>query len=303
MAEAIVAMFVLLGGFTVIFRLFHTAMRYSSVIDAQQQKVRVAQNKLEEIRAWSRQHHQPIGPTLFSDWSAWDNTSGSDPDYPSIRWSVQVTPAALFSPCSLFEQAETVPSRRRRMPDSCKQIVVTADTGLGSPAVRLTTLIGQPSVDPVSTPCEVVVGGLPVTLTHKQDAEFTAALRTTDRQHQILDVFFRWTVDPDSGPATGTFSGPRTGRTTRIQHLISIPQSSGPQHVLYRVTEANLVRETGSAGVATVGNPMILATGLSGFKCWAEPGDLLVVVLTYPDRRVIQRLLGKVVCPGVGRNP
>lgn len=228
MAEAIVAMFVLLGGFTVIFRLFHTAMRYSSLIDAQQQKVRVAQNKLEEIRAWSRTQQQPVGSLLFSNWTAWHNTTGADPDYPAIRWTVQVLNADLASPCTLFEMAETTPARRRRMSDSCKQIVVTADTGIGSPAVTLTTMIGQPSVDPVNVPCEVVVGGSPVTLTHKQEADYTASLRTKDKQYEILDVFFRWSMDPNSGPATGTFSGPRTGRTTRIKNLISIPQSSGP---------------------------------------------------------------------------
>lgn len=233
MAEAIVAMFVLLGGFTVIFRLFHTAMRYSTMVDAQQQKVRVAQNKLEEIRAWSRHNHQPVGTVRFDDWSAWHNQTGSDTDNPAIRWTVTVTNNTLASPCTLFEAAESDATRRRLMPESCKQVLVTTDTGLGSLAVRLTALIGQPSVDPVSVPCEVVVGGSPASLRHKDTADYTASLRTTAQGHEILDVFFRWSMDPAAGPANGSFSGPRTGRTTTVRNLISIPQPSGPDLEIY----------------------------------------------------------------------
>lgn len=79
-------------------------------------------------------------------------------------------------------------------------------------------------------------------------------------------------------------------------------QNAHSQHVLYHLVDDSLVRETGSAVVVTVGNPMVLATGLTGLRCWAEPGQLLVVVLTYPDGRIIQRISGKVVCPGVERN-
>ena len=240
MAEAIVAMFVILGGFTVIFRLFHTAMRYSSLIQAQQEKVRVAQNKLEEVRAWSRVHHQPIGATAFSDWTHWDNTSGFDPDYPAIQWKVKVDAISLASPCSLFEMAENDVDRRRLMPSSCKQVTVTAFTGsetpvigMGQRPVVLTTYIGQASQDPTTVPCEVIVSGSPVTLARNATASYSVLLRTQADRYEILDVFFRWAMDPTVGPAVGNFSGPRNGRQTTIINRIRIPQNSGPPLDVY----------------------------------------------------------------------
>lgn len=228
------AMFVILGGFTVIFRLFHTAMRYSSLIQAQQEKVRVAQNKLEEIRAWSRVNHQPIGATAFSDWSHWNGTQGWDTDYPAVQWKVEVSALSLASPCSLFENAETDTTRRRLMPSSCKQVTVTAFTGSETPVVGmgqrpvvLTTYIGQSSQDPTTVPCEVVVTGSAVTLARNATADYSVTLRTQGARYQILDVFFRWAMDPTVGPAVGNFSGPRDGRQTTIVNRIRIPQNGG----------------------------------------------------------------------------
>lgn len=219
MAEAIIAMFVLLGGFTVIFRLFHTAMQYSNVIDAQQQKVRVAQNKLEEIRAWSRVNHQPAGPTPFTDWTHWHNLSGRDSEYPAIDWKVTVRNAPLSSPCSLFEKAETVVDRRRLMPDSCKQITVEANTGLGSHGVTLTTLIGQPATAEL---CQIELGTVgALNIKHNQHVDFTAKLQTVSAR-VILDMFYHWTVNSSLASGNGTFSGPRTGRSATLTHVIHV---------------------------------------------------------------------------------
>lgn len=79
-------------------------------------------------------------------------------------------------------------------------------------------------------------------------------------------------------------------------------QDAHSQHVVYRILNGGLMRETGSVGAPTTANPLVLATGLSGLKCWSEPGQLLVVLLSYPEGHVIQRISGKVVCPGVERN-
>ena len=86
--------------------------------------------------------------------------------------------------------------------------------------------------------------------------------------------------------------------------MIAVIQGGIAMFVLflyYRLVNDGLVRETGSVGGGTA-NPMTLANGLSGLKCWSEPGDLLVVLLTYPEGHIIQRISGKVVCSGVERN-
>ena len=227
------AIFLLLGGFTVVFRLFHAAMQYSSLIDAQQAKVRVAQNKLEEIRAWSRVNHQPVGSTPFSDWSHWHNTTGNDPDDPQIRWQVRAEAVTLASPCSLFEAVQTDATQRRTMPTSCRQLIVTADTGVGSKAVVLTSYVGQPSQDPVAHPCQVELspraptGGGSQTLNHDQEALYTARLFSNSPRGEILDTFFHWKVDNTVGQGNGTLSGLRSGREMGFRHRIRIKEASG----------------------------------------------------------------------------
>jgi hypothetical protein len=78
-------------------------------------------------------------------------------------------------------------------------------------------------------------------------------------------------------------------------------QAVHSQRVRYTLQNQSLVREVGPPS-GPLANPMALANGLSGFNCWSEPGQLLVVVLTYPEGRRVQRLVGKVVCPAVERN-
>ena len=78
-------------------------------------------------------------------------------------------------------------------------------------------------------------------------------------------------------------------------------QTVHSQQVRYTLQNSSLVREVGPKG-GPLGTPMTLANGLTGLSCWSEPGQLLVVVLTYPEGTRIQRLVGKVVCPAVERN-
>lgn len=230
LAEAIIAMFILLGGFTVTFRLYHSALQYSSLIEAQQLKVRVAQNKLEEIRAWSRQQHQPVGNVPFADWSHWHNTSGADADYPQIRWTVQALPVTLASPCTLFDSIQSDPSQRRTLTQSYRQLVVTADTGPGSRAVTLSTYLGQPSINPAPAgTCQIALGGATGTqvLHHRDQVTFQASLIRSSNAAEIYDMFFHWKVDNAAGQGNGTLAGLRTGRSMTFTHVIRIKQAAG----------------------------------------------------------------------------
>lgn len=232
-------MFVLLGGFTVIFRLFHASMQYGTIVDAQQQKVRVAQNKLEEIRAWNRSTHEPIGNLAFSDWTYWNDQSGSDGDYPEINWKVEVVDRVLYSPCELFESVKA-PIDQRKMNSSCKQVTVRVNTGnpegtalgMANRPVVITTFMGQPSVAPVpssTNPLEatnmvVSVAGGNSDLGHGDPSDpYTATLTTGGKP--ILDVFFQWTTAGDcAGTVSTTASG--TNSTVRVKHEILVPDTS-----------------------------------------------------------------------------
>lgn len=242
MAEAIVAMFVLLGGFTVLFRLFHTAVHYSNIVDSQQNKVRIALNKLEEIRAWSRSVHEPVGNVAFDNqWPYWHDQTGVDDENPEIRWKVEVISHHLYSPCSTFESIKPV-AERRSMERSCKQVIVrvnngdpeTTGLGMGAQPVVLTALIGQPSIAPIPqagnpqlySNMAVDVSGPPVSLGHNQIAAtpYTASLKTTSGR-EILDVFFLWNT---LGDAAGSMLqvGPGTNAVMQVQHRIKMPDGS-----------------------------------------------------------------------------
>lgn len=234
MAEAIVAMFVLLGGFTVLFRLFHTAVHYSNIVDSRQNKVRIALNKVEEIRAWSQSVHQPVGSEPFNDnWLYWNDKTGTDDENPEIQWKVKVLAHALYSPCQSFEAARPA-GQRRTMENSSKQIVVkvndgdpdgSAALGVSHQPVVLTTLIGQPSIDPAAAAnFQVDVAGADANLGHGGEAgPYTATLSTGGKE--ILDVFFHW----DSlGDAAGTIkqTGAGTARQVKVVHVIKVPDGT-----------------------------------------------------------------------------
>ncbi|MBN9416981.1 MAG: type II secretion system protein [Candidatus Eremiobacteraeota bacterium] len=116
----------------------------------------------------------------------------------------------------------------------------------------------------------------------------------------------RCPLAPDSYPSPQALLPGALGWLLQARPAYADPwdpqQNAHSQHVLYHLVGADLVREVGPGGGTTLGSPMVLSTGLRGLQCWAEPGDLLVVVLSYPESQVIQRITGRAVCPGLERN-
>ena len=70
LAEAIIAIFLMLSGFVVMGRLLMTGMHYQRLVDNEQNAVFLAESQLEQIRGWSAKNHVPAGSVPFSDWSA-----------------------------------------------------------------------------------------------------------------------------------------------------------------------------------------------------------------------------------------
>lgn len=80
------------------------------------------------------------------------------------------------------------------------------------------------------------------------------------------------------------------------------------RQVQYRLAAGgNLERLTGPVG-QPMANPLVLATGLTGFTCqWASGPpllneQLLVIVLSCRDGKKLRTIRGMVVCPGIERN-
>lgn len=159
LGEAIIACFVLTFAMLISASLYHTALQYSVRIDRKQRAARVAEQRVEEIRSWSRQHHGTNGELAFSEgWEAYQDVQTEDPDNPGYQIHTDVEPKALFSPSSEFEEVffaaqedENIPNDselKRTLGDSSYLVTVTVTWG-PSAAERLvtSTLVTDPVRD------------------------------------------------------------------------------------------------------------------------------------------------------------
>lgn len=149
LGESIIACFVLTFAMLISATMYHTALQYSVKIDRKQRAARVAEQRVEEIRSWSRRHHGTNGDLEFSEgWEEFDDTTFSDPDNPGYTVRTEIDPKDLFSPSSEFEKVyfaaqedDTIPDGekvQRSLADSSYLATVTVTWGSG-PSEKLVT--------------------------------------------------------------------------------------------------------------------------------------------------------------------
>ena len=144
LAEAVVAIFLLVAGFSIVAQLFHRAMRYSTRITVRQQAVAIANRRLEDIRAWSRSHHLPAGTLPMTDWGPWSVSPVQDSYDPSYEISTEFSRPPFYNPCTRFEMVNPLAPDRVDLTAYRTQVTVTVRWG-GSESVRLTTMICTPT--------------------------------------------------------------------------------------------------------------------------------------------------------------
>ncbi len=144
LAEAVVAIFLLVAGFSIVAQLFHRAMRYSTRITVRQQAVAIANRRLEDIRAWSRAHHLPGGTLPMTDWGPWTASPVQDSYDPSYEISTEFSRPPFYNPCTRFELVNPLAPDRVDLTAYRTQVTVTVGWG-GSESVRLTTFICVPT--------------------------------------------------------------------------------------------------------------------------------------------------------------
>lgn len=227
LSETILAIFLLMSGFVVMFRLMHAALQYQAGIDSQQTAVMLAERQVEEIRSWSWEKHGPGGGQAFSDWTGCPGLGGPTPaaGYPDFAITVAAQVQPLFSPCSLFEQAWSSPADRRQLDNAVRQVTVTVAWRDRSFVLR--TLVGAPTGDPRATNPVVVTPNTPASLAAgAASAQLTATAYDSDGR-EIPNLTFVWyTV----GVGDGTINATRDGRKARLFNQIfdSTPPPAGP---------------------------------------------------------------------------
>ncbi|MCA9792870.1 MAG: hypothetical protein KC910_13780 [Candidatus Eremiobacteraeota bacterium] len=224
LAEAIIAIFLIVAGFVVMAALFDTALRYQARIEADQTAILVAESRMEEVRGWNDQVHGSGGATQFSNWAAVQGT-GPDPNYPGYNVTVTVDPGELYSPCSLFE-LQFPNNQRRWMRNSARTVTVQVD--YNGRSFSLVSLIAQPTKEPGTVSVSPSSGQ---TLGTDATRAFTVTMTDSDGD-PLDDIFFDWRTDPTSGPANGVITATRIGDAADLtNHILS--SESPPQVVGY----------------------------------------------------------------------
>lgn len=232
LAEAIIAIFVLLAGFSIMTRLFHTGIRYQTLVDNQGIAVMLAERQMERVRGWSRQVHQCPGSSLaFSNWTGYPGeTAFEDPDYPGYEIQAEANPHTVFSPCSLFETIQPA-GNRRSLDDSVRRVLVSVRWGtLRHLLVSLVALPIDQSAGLATVSIDVnLSGGTTLGQGERRNLQTTA---TDSDGRSIPDLFYNYSVRPTlgaNGGGNGVLGGPRHGREAVVRNAIYdvTPESSG----------------------------------------------------------------------------
>lgn len=232
LAEAIVSIFVMLAGIVVMVRLFHTSLRYQTLVDNQSTAVMLAERELERVRGWSRKNHTSPSAVLDFNNFLTDSYPGKvpyeDPDYPGFKIQTEASAHTINSPCSLFEALYPA-AQQRSITKACRKIKVTISWGwdpysLAPLKHELTSLISWPTCKAnnasQAASASVTTGSTSIA----QGGHLNATVTATNANGQVLsDLFYNYVVEPgggDLGGGYGTVEDARDGRTTKLHNFI-----------------------------------------------------------------------------------
>lgn len=187
LAETVVASFLLLAGFLVVARLFHTSIYYQGWVDSVTLSTGVGEETLESVRAWAQ------NPNNFDNLEAIYGPQNFERD--GMKVSVLASAAVpMATPCNEMEQAYPA-AQQRVLRSSYKRVQVTVQGRRDT--MQLYTLLGAPprtlrAVNPM-----VVVTN---TTNLAQGASASLACAVYDNTGaEIPDIFFSWSSEPISG--------------------------------------------------------------------------------------------------------
>lgn len=213
MAEAVIAIFMLLSAFVVMARLFITGLNYEKLVDTEQNAIFLAESQMEEIRGWSAQTHQPAGSIAFSNWSGCPGQPGpiTKPGFPGYDVTVNSTVEAIYSPCSSWELQYPLANNRRTLKQSCRRVRVSVSWG--GRLFQIESLVAVP-IAPPATAVSIQVSG-PGSISQDGVGSFTAV--ANGPSGVLPDVMFNWYV---YGVGVGTIVPDRDGATARLGHYL-----------------------------------------------------------------------------------
>ncbi len=204
------ALFVLVAALIVMFGLFHTSLSYQRRVERRQLAVLVAQNKMEEIRAWSRREGSGYN---FNDWSPYDGSAVSHPHHRGFLVKVDVEDQVLFSASSEFEASRT---DQKRFLNSAKKVRVRVE--FDGQHIELTSLVADPSRRLSSSPVRVdPTSPVGASLVPGDEIQYEAELFDVYGD-PIPDISYRWYRRSED---FGAVRHSRMGRTASLRNNAS----------------------------------------------------------------------------------
>ena len=248
LAETIIACFVLTFAMLVSTALFHTALQHSVRIDRKQRAARISEQRVEELRSWSRANHGTNGTLDF--WVGWDSFVGTvdAPDNPGYEVKTEIdTNHELFSPASEFEEINFAameddnipdpdpskpPPPKRTLADSAVLATITVSWGKSSAERIVTrTLFADPVRDHGWKPdeagkaisMEFNPGGSSPPGFLGKDQQFTARAFVQDKNgEKVENAVITWYVDPDSTGNGTIISTPDKPERARFVNRVTV---------------------------------------------------------------------------------
>lgn len=233
LAEAIVAIFVMLAGVVVMVRLFHTSLRYQTLVDNQSTAVMLAEREMERVRGWSRKNH--TSPTASLDFNNFladsypGKTAYEDPDFSGFLIQTTAAAHAIYSPCSLFELLYPTVAERRVLRNSVRKITVTVSWGwdpYNSAPLKheLTSLVGWPTCKlvPPNPPATATVTGAGSSIPQGGPMPVTVSAVNANN-HVLGDLFYAYIVQlglGNQGGGFGSVEDTRDGRAATLHNYI-----------------------------------------------------------------------------------
>lgn len=214
LAETTVASFLLLSGFLVVARLFHSSLRYQTWIDSVTLATAIGEETTESVRAWAQT------PSNFANLEAVYNPMVLQRG--DVRLEIQASSAIpMASPCNELENAFPA-GDRCLLRKSYKRLQVRVITSREN--IDLCTLLGDPprelrAVNPLVVRA---IGASP--MAHDARLSLAAAVYDSGGQ-EIPDVFFSWSSEPITG--RGTLENiKRDGLSGEFVHKMMMPDGS-----------------------------------------------------------------------------
>ncbi len=193
LVETVIAIFVLIAGFLVVSRLFHTSLQFTTRANLKLTAARIAEKKVVEIQSWARDPNN-----WDANWdSDWPPTPLPDPDEPGFIVTVLQANQQLLSPCTSMEQRWVSLGKAKEFNNSYRRVTVVVNWSSDPrDELSVTTLVGDPPRQLSSSPVAISFPGGKV---HPLAADASQNLEANliDRNGRpIADVCFNWYVLP-----------------------------------------------------------------------------------------------------------